>query len=139
LTPVSESQSAARQASQNPKTRPAAIGKRNAARRLKIEDGETAVESMYPFLRTLLLPLPGVSRVPPPLSRRIHFQGEEQMATPATAKLRQIEEQSVDAQRVEQDEIAKLAYQRWQEQGYPDGSSEADWFAAEEEYALRFR
>jgi hypothetical protein len=61
------------------------------------------------------------------------------MATPAPAKLSQIEEQSVDVQRVEQDEIAKLACQRWQEHGYPDGSSEADWFAAEEEYALRFR
>jgi Protein of unknown function (DUF2934) len=61
------------------------------------------------------------------------------MATAAPAKLSPVEEPAVEVHRAERDEIAKLAYERWQQHGCPDGSSEEDWLAAEEEYALRFR
>jgi hypothetical protein len=34
---------------------------------------------------------------------------------------------------IQREEIARLAYQYWQERGCPDGSPEEDWFHAERE------
>lgn len=34
-------------------------------------------------------------------------------------------------------DIAALAYQYWQARGYPDGSSEEDWFRAERDIQCR--
>jgi hypothetical protein len=40
-------------------------------------------------------------------------------------------------QRVEQQEIAVLAYEFWQARGCPNGSPEEDWFRAEQELQSR--
>ena len=37
----------------------------------------------------------------------------------------------------EQEQVALLAYAKWQKRGSPDGSPEVDWFAAERELANR--
>ncbi len=37
----------------------------------------------------------------------------------------------------EPDEVERLAYQYWQQRGRPTGSSEEDWYRAEQEIKLR--
>jgi len=52
------------------------------------------------------------------------------MSAPAYAPPQDVEP-SKEIQRPSPQDIAELAYARWQERGYPDGSPDEDWLEAE--------
>ena len=68
---------------------------------------------------------------PTPRRRVAHRKPAAEVATANT--LEQITQEQIKQEQVAREDIARLAYALWEERGMPEGTSEEDWFCAEQQ------
>ena len=73
---------------------------------------------------------------PTPRRRVAHRKSAAEIVTATTLEhitQEQITQEQIGQEQVAREDIARLAYALWEERGMPEGTSEEDWFCAEQQ------